>query len=59
MDFMVNKNIPALNKEVQGVKFIALEGDRGEGVNSIGFMVWCESVEVSNKYWPEESGPSD
>jgi len=59
MDFMVNKNIPALNKEVEGVKFFMLEGDRGEGANSVAFMVWCESLEVRNKYWPEESGPSD
>jgi hypothetical protein len=59
MDFMINKTIPALNKEVEGVKFFMLEGDRGEGANGLGFMVWYESVEVRNKYWPEESGPSD
>jgi hypothetical protein len=59
MDFMTSKSIPEMNKEFEGVKFFALEGDRGEGADGVAFLVYCESVEVRNKYWPEAESQSE
>ena len=59
MDFLLNKYLPATNKEFEGVKFFMLEGDRGEGANSIAMLVCCESLDARNRYWPGAGSPSD
>jgi len=58
-DFVANKYIPELNRLFEGVEFFALTGIRGEHENSFARLVWIESAETRNRYWPEEGGGSD
>jgi hypothetical protein len=58
MDFFVDKYIPEANKLLEGVKLFALKGDRGEHENGIAMLVWCESTDARNMYWPEEGAGS-
>jgi hypothetical protein len=52
LDFLNNKWYPQLNKLAEGVTFFALKGDRGENANSYATLVYSESEDVRNKYWP-------
>jgi hypothetical protein len=58
-EFIANKYIPELNKLFEGVKFFALKGERGEHENSFGRLIWIESEDTRNRYWPEGGGASD
>lgn len=59
MDFFINRYLTEANKLLEGVKLFALTGDRGEHENGYALMVWCESQDARDKYWPEAGGVSD
>lgn len=59
LDFLTNKWYPEINKNVEGVTFFLLKGDRGEKVGTLAWGVYCESEEVRNKYWPGDGSGSD
>ena len=59
MDFFMNKYLAEANKLFEGVKFFALKGDRGEHENGFALLVWCESKDARDKYWPEAGSVSD
>ena len=54
LDFQNNELIPAFEKHVAGVKVFYLQEYRGDEGNEYGMMIYCESVEVYDKYWDEE-----
>jgi hypothetical protein len=51
-DFMMNKYIPESEKDFPGTKMYLLNGDRGEKKNQIGFLVYFETVQIRDKYYP-------
>lgn len=59
LDFYNNKYLPETNKHFEGVKFFTLKGDRGENNNGFSVMMYMESMEVRNRYWPEAGKSSD
>jgi hypothetical protein len=54
LDFQINEFNPAFEKHFAGVKVFYLHEYRGEQGNEYGLMVYCESVEVYDKYWDEK-----
>lgn len=58
-DFLNSKWYPELNKLVEGVTFFGLRGDRGENANAFATLVYCESEDIRNKYWPGDGSDSD
>lgn len=59
LDFLNNKWFPELNKLMDGVTFFGLKGDRGENENGFATLVYCESEDVRNKYWPGDGSRSE
>lgn len=55
LEFMNKTVVPELNK-LDGLTIITLKGDRGKHIHKYSWIYHCESVEVRNKYWPEEGG---
>ena len=54
LDYALNEFIPVFEKNVPGVKIFYLHGYRGDHSNGYGLMIYCESVEVYDKYWNEK-----
>jgi hypothetical protein len=54
LDFFKNKYLAEANKLFEGVQLFALKGSRGEHKQDIALLVWCESTEARDRYWPEE-----
>ena len=52
LDFWTNKHIPAWEKNYPGTRLFLLSGDRGEKKNQFAEILYFESLEVRNKYWP-------
>ena len=59
LDFQINENIPAFEKHCAGVKVFYLHEYRGAQGNEYGLMIYCESVEVYDKYWDEKGNPTE
>lgn len=58
--FAMDKYMPAFNKEFEGeITVYWLSGERGKHKNSVAFMIVFKSLEVRDKYIPEESKSSD
>ena len=58
MDFLINKYIPAAEKNFPGTKMYLLSGDRGESKFKVALMEVFESVQVRDKYYPAPDKPS-
>jgi hypothetical protein len=58
MDFIINKYIPASEKNIPGTKVYLLSGDRGENKFKIALMEVFESVQVRDKYYPAPDKPT-
>jgi hypothetical protein len=56
-----NKYCQAFEKAYPGTKLFTLQGERGEDKYKISTLLYFESQELRNKYWPKEgeSGPFD
>ena len=59
LDFLIDKYIPEAEKHFEGVKMSVMKGDRGEHENKIALVLYFESEEARDKYWPEEGEGSD
>jgi hypothetical protein len=60
LDFYINKYIPAVEENFPGMKIFVLIGDRGDEKFQMGEIMYFESQELRDKYWPtEESEGSD
>lgn len=59
LDFLVNKYIPEAEKHFKGVTFTAMDGVRGKHENKIAMVLYFESEEARDRYWPEEGKGSD
>ena len=55
----IKKFNPVFEKHFEGVKVFYLHEYRGEQGNEYGLMIYCESVEVYDKYWDEKSSPTE
>ena len=53
LDFYLNKFIPELEKALPGVHWFICKGDRGVNENGYASVMYMESLEVRDKYWPE------
>lgn len=51
ISFMKDKYLPAVEKNLPGVKCYVLKGIRGERVDSISIVYVFQSDEIRNKYW--------
>lgn len=58
IDFLINKYIPASEKNFPGTKVYLLSGDRGENKFKIALMEVFESVQVRDKYYPAPDKPT-
>jgi len=59
-NFALDKYLPAFNKEFEGeITVYWLSGERGKYKNSVAFMIVFKSIEVRDKYIPEEGKTSD
>ena len=58
LDYYMNKYIPEFEKNYPGIKVFITYGDRGEHKYEIGTILYIESVEIRDKYWPTEDGES-
>jgi hypothetical protein len=56
LDFYMNTYIPEFEKNYPGLKVFITYGDRGAHKYEIGEIMYCESVEIRDKYWPTEDG---
>ena len=59
LDFEINEYIPAFEKHAEGVKVYFLKEYRGAQGFQYGLMIYCESVEVYDKYWDKEGLPTE
>jgi hypothetical protein len=58
--FYLDTYIPAFNNEFQGeVQLYMAEGDRGDDVNCVALLIVFKSMEVRDKYFPEEATPTE
>lgn len=54
-DFVINKYIPVFEKQFKGeMKLYFAEGDRGDDVNGVSFLIVCKSVEARDKYFSQD-----
>ena len=53
LDFYLNKFIPEYEKVFPGVHFFFSKGNRGLNENGYALIMYIESLEVRDKYWPE------
>ena len=53
LNFYLNKYIPEFEKALPGVHFIMSKGNRGVNENGYALIMYVESLEVRDKYWPE------
>ena len=59
-EYALEKYVPAFNKEFEGdVTLYYADGERGEFKNYVGMYLVFKSVEVRDKYIPEESKTSE
>ena len=59
LDFFINKFIPEMEKQFEGLKVIIMKGDRGEHINKIGWVNYFESEKDRDRYWPEIENSSE
>lgn len=59
LDFQINEYIPAFEGVVEGVKLFFLQEYRGAQGHEYGLLIYCESVEVYDKYWDEKGNPTE
>ena len=59
LDFQINEFNPAFEEHFAGVKVFYLHEYRGKQGNEYGLMIYCESVEVYDKYWDEEGNATE
>ena len=52
LDVFKNKSLPAMEKNMEGVKTFLLKGDRGENENRFAMAIYFESIKVRDRYWP-------
>lgn len=53
LDFLENTWKAEIDN-LDGITVFILKGDRGVATNKYGFIYYCESLEVRNKYFPVE-----
>jgi hypothetical protein len=58
MDHFTGEFIPKYEESFPGLHFYLLKGDRGESENKIGMLMFSESVDVRNMYWPSPDSAS-
>lgn len=59
-DFVINKQIPAFEKQFQGdIKVYLADGDRGDDENCVSTFYVFKSVEVRDKYFTKEGSPTE
>ena len=58
---IAKKYAAAFEKAYPGTKMFTMKGDRGEYKHKVSTLIFFESVELRDKYWPteEEEGPFD
>jgi hypothetical protein len=59
IEFLTTKYVPGFEKNYPGIKLFVIKGIRGEKKDQIGILWFFESVEVRDKYWPNEIGSTD
>lgn len=57
LKFWAKKHIPASEKAYPGTKRFILIGERGEFKNKFAELMYIESAELRDKYWPIEDVP--
>lgn len=56
LDFYINKYIPEFEKNYPGIKEFILSGNRGEKKNQFAEVLYFESLQVRDKFYPVENG---
>ena len=59
MDYFMNTWVPRFEESFPGVKLYVIKGNRGENENSFGLIMFFNSVEDRDKYWPKVGEPSE
>jgi hypothetical protein len=59
LDFWETKLKPEAEKQYPGIKIFITRGTGGVNEFSYGLLYYIESVEVRDKYWPEDGKRSD
>lgn len=58
MDHFTGEFIPKYEESFPGLHFYVLRGDRGENENKIGMLIFSESTDVRDLYWPAPDSTS-
>jgi hypothetical protein len=58
-DFLINKWIPAFEKNFQGGKVLVLKGVRGENKDDFATLNYFKSEKDRNKYWNDDGSPTE
>jgi len=54
VDFLQKTYKPLCEEALEGITVFVLKGDRGKHEHLYGVLIVSESLEIRNKYWPEE-----
>ncbi len=58
-DFLLKEYIPEFEKNFIGTKLFLLRNDRGNDEGGYSILAIFESIEVRNKWWPQEGKTSE